>query len=94
MAQQGQGQDPSDRLFIDLRSKNEEVKNKAAADLRDLITVCARGLYTAIPSRKTCTDLYGQSGHLRDSALSMTELRCASVTLYKERSRMRNLEES
>jgi hypothetical protein len=43
MAQQGPGPDPSERIFTDLRSKNDEVKNKAAAELRDLITLLSRG---------------------------------------------------
>ena len=43
MALQGQGPDPSERIFNDLRSKNEEVKNKAAVELRDLITLLSRG---------------------------------------------------
>ncbi|EXJ58070.1 FKBP12-rapamycin complex-associated protein [Cladophialophora yegresii CBS 114405] len=42
MAQQGPGPDPSERIFTDLRSKNDEVKNKAAAELRDLITLLSR----------------------------------------------------
>jgi hypothetical protein len=43
MAVQGQGPDPSDRIFIDLSSKNDEIKNKAATELRDLITLLSRG---------------------------------------------------
>jgi len=43
MALQGQGPDPSERIFVELRSKNEEVKNKAAIELRDLITLLSRG---------------------------------------------------
>ncbi|EXJ69012.1 FKBP12-rapamycin complex-associated protein [Cladophialophora psammophila CBS 110553] len=39
---QGPGPDPSERIFVDLRSKNDEVKNKAAAELRDLITLLSR----------------------------------------------------
>ena len=43
MAQQSQGSDPSDRIFADLRSKNEETKARAANELRDLVTLLARG---------------------------------------------------
>jgi hypothetical protein len=43
MAQQSQVSDPSDRIFVDLRSKNEETKTRAAAELRDLVTVLSRG---------------------------------------------------
>jgi hypothetical protein len=43
MALQGQGPDPSERIFVELRSKNDEVKNKAASELRDLITLLSRG---------------------------------------------------
>lgn len=43
MALQGQGPDPSERIFVELRSKNEEIKNKAATELRDLITLLSRG---------------------------------------------------
>lgn len=38
-----QGPDPSERLFLELRSKNDEVKNKAATELRDLVTLLSRG---------------------------------------------------
>lgn len=43
MALQGQGLDPSERIFVELRSKNDETKNKAATELRDLITLLSRG---------------------------------------------------
>lgn len=43
MAQQSQGSDPSDRIFTDLRSKNEDIKARAASDLRDLVTLLSRG---------------------------------------------------
>lgn len=43
MALQGQGADVSERLFAELRSKNFEVKNRAANDLRDLVTLYSRG---------------------------------------------------
>jgi len=43
MSAQGQGPDPSERIFVELRSKNDEVKNKAASELRDLITLLSRG---------------------------------------------------
>ena len=43
MALQGPGPDPSERIFNDLRNKNDEVKSKAAAELRDLITLLSRG---------------------------------------------------
>ncbi|KIW48583.1 uncharacterized protein PV06_01155 [Exophiala oligosperma] len=42
MASQGPGPDPSERIFIELRSKNDEVKNKAASELRELITLLSR----------------------------------------------------
>ncbi|EXJ80982.1 FKBP12-rapamycin complex-associated protein [Capronia epimyces CBS 606.96] len=42
MALQGQGPDPSERIFVELRSKNDEIKNKAATELRDLITLVSR----------------------------------------------------
>lgn len=48
MALQGQGPDPSERIFVELRSKNEEVKSKAAAELRDLITLLSRGQHSLI----------------------------------------------
>lgn len=44
MASQGPGPDPSERIFIELRSKNDEVKNKAASELRELITLLSRGM--------------------------------------------------
>jgi hypothetical protein len=44
MAQQIQGPDPSDRIFADLRSKNEEVKYRAAGELRDLMSLLSRGM--------------------------------------------------
>ena len=43
MAQQSQGTDPSDRIFLDLRSKNEDTKDRAAGELRDLVTLLSRG---------------------------------------------------
>jgi hypothetical protein len=43
MAQQSQGPDPSDRIFQDLRNKNEEVKYRAAGELRDLMSLLSRG---------------------------------------------------
>lgn len=44
MASQGPGPDPSERIFVELRSKNDEVKNKAASELRELITLLSRGM--------------------------------------------------
>jgi len=43
MSSQLQGQDPSERIFLELRSKNDEVKQRAANDLRDLVTLLSRG---------------------------------------------------
>jgi hypothetical protein len=43
MALQGQGTDVTERIFNDLRSKNLEVKSRAANDLRDLATLYSRG---------------------------------------------------
>lgn len=45
MALQAQAPDPSERIFVELRSKNEETKSKAASELRDLITLLSRGRY-------------------------------------------------
>ena len=44
MAQSGQGLDPTERIFTELRSKNEDVKVRAAIELRDLLTLLSRGL--------------------------------------------------
>jgi hypothetical protein len=43
MALQGQGADLTERIFTELRSKNAEVKGRAASDLRDLVTLYSRG---------------------------------------------------
>lgn len=47
MALQAQAPDPSERIFVELRSKNDEIKNKAATELRDLITLLSRGSFYA-----------------------------------------------
>lgn len=44
MASQAPGLDPSERIFHDLRSKNDEVKQRAANDLRDLVALLSRGM--------------------------------------------------
>lgn len=38
------GPDPSERIFVELRSRNEEVKLKAAVELRELVTLLSRGM--------------------------------------------------
>jgi len=43
MALQAQAPDPSERIFVELRSKNDEIKNKAANELKELITLLSRG---------------------------------------------------
>lgn len=43
MALQAQAPDPSERIFVELRSKNDEIKSKAATELRELITLLSRG---------------------------------------------------
>lgn len=43
MTTQTQGLDPSERIFLELRSKNDEVKQRAANELRDLVTLLSRG---------------------------------------------------
>jgi len=43
MATQATGLDPSERIFSELRSKNDDVKHRAANDLRDLVTLLSRG---------------------------------------------------
>jgi hypothetical protein len=48
MAQQIQGPDPSDKIFADLRSKNEEAKHRAAGELRDLMSLLSRGMLSQI----------------------------------------------
>lgn len=42
MNSQTTGLDPSERIFLDLRSKNDEVKHRAAHDLRDLVGLLSR----------------------------------------------------
>ncbi|KAK5092938.1 phosphatidylinositol kinase-related protein kinase tor1 [Exophiala xenobiotica] len=42
MASQATGLDPSERIFAELRSKNDEVKHRAANDLRDLVILLSR----------------------------------------------------
>jgi hypothetical protein len=79
MALQGQGHDPSERIFVELRSKNDDVKNKAASELRDLITLLSRG------KTSTLVDLgqmltARQNGHLNASVHSTTESRIGSAT--------------
>ncbi len=71
MSQQGPGSDPSERIFIDLRSKNDEVKNKAAAELRDLITLLSRGQYGYSYVGYKLTP--AQNGPQKDSVPSTTE---------------------
>jgi hypothetical protein len=43
MALQGPGVDLSERILSELRSKNIEVKSRAANELRDLVILNARG---------------------------------------------------
>lgn len=43
MASQTPGIDPSERIFQELRSKNDEVKHRAANELRDLVNLLSRG---------------------------------------------------
>lgn len=47
MALQAQAPDPSERIFVELRSKNDETKNKAATELKELITLLSRGNFCA-----------------------------------------------
>ena len=78
MALQGQGPDPSERIFVELRSKNDEIKNKAATELRDLITLLSRGENFAISTISLLTS--GQNGLPNDSVHSTTESLIASAT--------------
>ena len=55
MAVQGQAPDPSERIFIELKSKNDETKNKAATELRDLITLLSRGKLYIYPEETVLT---------------------------------------
>lgn len=43
MAQSGPGFDISQRLFAELRSRNEETRVKASYELRDTVVTCYRG---------------------------------------------------
>jgi hypothetical protein len=45
MALQGPAADVSERIFNDLRSKHQDVKYRAANELKDLVTVYSRGQY-------------------------------------------------
>ena len=47
MATSAAGLDPSERIFLELRSKNDEVKQRAANDLRDLVNLLSRGISAA-----------------------------------------------
>ncbi|KAK5075469.1 phosphatidylinositol kinase-related protein kinase tor1 [Lithohypha guttulata] len=42
MAAQAAGLDPSERIFTELRNKNDEVKQRAANELRDLVNLLSR----------------------------------------------------
>lgn len=44
MASQTPGLEASERIFQDLRSKNDDVKNRAANELRDLVALLSRGM--------------------------------------------------
>lgn len=79
MALQGQGPDPSERIFVELRSKNDEVKNKAASELRDLITLLSRGKASILVELDRML-IAPQNGHLNASVHSTTESRTESVT--------------
>lgn len=43
MAAQAVGLDPSERIFTELRSRNDEVKQRAAHELKDLVNLLSRG---------------------------------------------------
>jgi serine/threonine-protein kinase mTOR len=45
MALQAQGADLTERIFSELCSKNPDVKNRAANELKDLVTLYSRGLH-------------------------------------------------
>lgn len=47
MALQGQAADVSERIFNELRSKQQDVKYRAANELKDLVTVYSRGQHGA-----------------------------------------------
>lgn len=51
MASQPAGLDPSERIFQDLRSKHDEVKHRAANELRDLVALLSRGINTMTPAK-------------------------------------------
>ena len=70
MALQGQGTDVSERIFTELRSKNLEVKTRAARDLRDLVTLYSRGNCSLCKRLQTLTRR--QNGRPRDSTYSTT----------------------
>ena len=78
MALQGPGPDPSERIFGDLRSKNEEVKSKAAAELRDLITLLSRGQINFLGTHNVLT--LAKNGPPSASASSTTKSPTASAT--------------
>lgn len=79
MTLQGQGPDPSERILADLRSKNDEVKYKAAGELRDLITLLSRGTLNCSDARGLLTLV--QNGLPSASAPSTTKLPTASLPL-------------
>lgn len=95
MAVQGQGPDPSERIFTELRSKNDEVKNKAATELRDLITLLSRGKGIQDASRTDYELMACQNGPLSGSVHFTTGLPSASATSSsKHRIRTRSWAES
>lgn len=71
MAAQAPGPDPSERIFTELRSRNDEVKQRAAHELKDLVNLLSRGENLAIIDQKLDTDNF-QNGHLNGSAHSTT----------------------
>ena len=71
MAVQGVG-DPSERIFAELRNKNDEVRQRAANELRDLVNLLSRGrLQRNMKQNKT--DIVDQNGRPNDSAAFTTD---------------------
>ena len=70
MAQSGQSTNPAERSLNDLRNKNEEVKARAASELRETVDQ----LYRGKQGDQSCYIMliHPQNGLLRDLANSST----------------------
>lgn len=78
MAVQGVG-DPSERIFAELRSKNDETRQRAANDLKELVNLLSRGRLH-YHFHQPWTDTIEQNGRPSDSAASTIELQHVSVS--------------